>query len=155
VAVAHWLARGLPVVAVALSQPAEQFSKQPILSLPLPGPAPLVEIFSGLRVTQAFNIFIRSIEISTQMLTELRLKVDRPDILIRPPVSHIGLLDKADVTELVNLGYQSAQQALPELIKVVSWPGSLQRQVRTWLGAKPAAPGKHDPQHRGAKRDPS
>jgi NTE family protein len=127
VALARYLAPDLPVVAVVLSPPIEEWIKPaPRLLESLPF---LSSYFSRMRVAQAFNIFLRSIDIAGIELTELRLRVDKPDVIIRPPVPHIGLLDHVDVGEVIHLGVIAAEKSLPDLEQAVSWRGWVSRQI--------------------------
>jgi len=128
VMVARSLAPGLPVVAVVLSPPLSGWSgsHRPRLFESLPF---LAKYFTRLRVAQAFNIFVRSIDIGGAMLTELRLQVEQPDVIIRPAVSHIGLLDKVDVHEVARLGEEAALRALPAVRRAAGWRGWLARRM--------------------------
>jgi NTE family protein len=125
VRLARLLAPSLPVVAVALNPAQDQWANAPQFNIvppvSLPIPAPILDGFARLRMTQAFNIFVKSYGISGQMLTELRLKDDRPEVIIRPDVSQYGLLDLVVVNELIASGYNAAQEALPQIKKTVSW----------------------------------
>jgi NTE family protein len=135
VSLARRLAPRLPVIAVVLNPPqdawqnAPQFRRPP--SVPLPIPTPLVEGFSHLRVGQAMRIFLESIDISACMLTELRLKADHPEVIIRPDVSSYGMLDVVEPRELVRAGYHAAEHALPQIRKALSWPNGLLRALRS------------------------
>lgn len=119
---------GLPVVAVTLNPPLEQPSTP--LNLPIPGPKTLVEQLARLNLTQAFRVFGEAIDIGQRELTELRLKIDRPDVIISPSVGEIGLLDSVNVGEVVKLGEIAALEALPALKYAVSWRGRLARSLR-------------------------
>jgi len=128
---ARMLAPHLPVVAVTLTERVEE----PVhikLPLPLPGyiPAPLVERLAHSRFAQAFEIFLRSVDISSRLMTELRLKVDRPDVIIHPMVSGIGLLDQADVPRVARLGERAVEQAMPKLLQVTGWSYRLRLRLR-------------------------
>nr|BAL44371.1 patatin [uncultured bacterium]BAL56569.1 patatin [uncultured Chloroflexota bacterium] len=110
--VARALAPGLPVVAVALTPDLDA----PIHpALPLNLPPLLSEPLRRLRITQAMSIFLDSVEIGGRALAHWRLAVEKPEVLIRPKVSQIGLLEKVNVPEVVQLGEEAARQALPEL----------------------------------------
>jgi NTE family protein len=129
VSVARSLAPGLPVAAVALSAPMEAPRNFHNLPLPVKVPAPILGGLSRLRLTQAFEIFIQSVEIGQRMVTELRLEVDEPEVIIRPAVSNIGLLDRVDVHELIRLGDEAAEAVLPDLARAVSWTGRVGRRL--------------------------
>lgn len=128
VGVARSLKPGLPVVAVVLSPPIDQWAgfSQPRLlgSLPL-----LNKYVSQSRFSQALNVFMRSIDIGGALLTELLLEIEKPDVLIRPAVRQIGLLDQVDVAEVASLGDRAAEHALPELNRAVTWQARLGRAL--------------------------
>jgi NTE family protein len=104
VSVARSLAPRLPVMAVVLDVLAEPSGGLTGILLPVPVPAPIVERLTRTRVAQAFSIFLQSVDVGSSKLAEMRLKEDDPDVIIRPDVSGIGLLDKVDVHRIVRLG---------------------------------------------------
>jgi NTE family protein len=125
---ARALAPTLPVVAVVLSPLMEETGN--LIHIPMPGiPTPIVERITRMRLAQAFNIFLLSNEASSRMLTELRLQVDHPEVIIRPDVGSIGLFDKVDVHHVVGLGEHAADSALPDLKRATAWPRQFQRQL--------------------------
>jgi NTE family protein len=128
VVVARSLAPELPVVAVVLSPPLTEWGGpvRPRLLNSLPF---IANYIAKMRIAQATNIFLRSIDIGGAMLTELRLKLDKPDVIIRPAVPQIGLLDQVDIGEVARLGEHAAEAALPEIRKTVSWRGWLSRKI--------------------------
>ena len=62
-------------------------------------------------------------------ITELRLQLDKPDVIIRPDVKHIGYMDRVKVSEVVKLGEKAVMEALPDLRKAVDWKARFSR----WL----------------------
>lgn len=131
VAPARELAPQFPVVAVVLgsppSQPREIFEPPKILQQ-----VPLVNRFARLRLAQALNIFLHSIEVAGNYTTELRLQIDKPEVILRPDVTHIGLFERVDLDEVVQLGEQAACVALPEMVQATRWQNRLRRQVACW-----------------------
>jgi NTE family protein len=127
VSVVRELAPHLPVVAVVLSQPPAAPSH--LLSVPVPSgiPAPLFERLARLRISQAFQIFMESVEIGNRLMTELRLKSDNPEVIIRPHVTGIQILDKVNVHDVITMGEEAAEAALPAIRRAVSWPSRLGR----------------------------
>ncbi len=118
----------LPVVAVTLtSQPTERGHLPPLG--PKAADALLTRI-SRLKVAQAIEIFTRSIEIGMASITEMRLQIDEPDIIIRPQVGHIGYLDIVNVSELIKLGEAAAEAVLPQLRRAVGWRGKFSRWTK-------------------------
>ena len=117
--IARELAPNLPVVAVALTELPEANE-----TLPDPnylGPMQVVERISRLRVAQALGVFMRSIDISGRLITELRLEIDKPDVIIRPNLIGLGALDRVDVAEVSVIGEVAAEEMLPDLFSVVRW----------------------------------
>jgi NTE family protein len=115
----------LPVVAVALSvSPSER-------SFTLGTDVPILNRMARLRVAQAFDIFLRSIEIGMSSIAQMRLQIDNPDVIIYPDVAHIGYLDRVNVPEVVRLGEQAAEAVLPALRQSTRMPGLLSRLFRS------------------------
>jgi NTE family protein len=129
VALARSLAPELPVVAVPLNAPLGQPPRSVTMPLSSALPAPLVSRLSRLRIAQAFDIFMRSIDIGNRQITELRLQLEKPDVVIRPDVDDIGILDQVDVRAIAARGEAAARQALPELKRVTSWTNRLRLRV--------------------------
>lgn len=125
VSAARALSPSLPVVAVNLYPPLDQPSTP--ISLPLPGPKTLIEQIARLNITQAFQIFAESIDIGQRQMTEMRLQMDRPDVLISPDVGEIGLLDNVDVARVARQGELATLAVMPELKRVFSWQARLRR----------------------------
>jgi NTE family protein len=126
---ARALAPGLPVAAVVLTAPVGEPTRMFEVSLPyLPGV--ITKRIAHMRFAQAFDIFLRSVEIVNRQMAELRLAADAPDVIIRPAVSHIQLLDEVDVRETAKLGEAAVEAALPELKRVTGWTAKLVRMLR-------------------------
>lgn len=118
----------LPVLAVTLTSSPTERGQLPAL-VPKPAGAVLNRI-ARLRVAQAFEIFLHSIEIGMSSITELRFQVDQPEVIIRPDVRHVGYLDVVNVPEVVKLGEVAVEELLPEIRKAVSWRGRLSRWLK-------------------------
>jgi NTE family protein len=128
ISLARVLAPGLPVVAVVLSPPVDQWRNpvKPRLLSTLPF---LGSYISRHRFTRALDIFMRSVDIGGALLTEQILELERPEVIIRPAVPYIGLLDPVDVAEVARIGERAAEAALPQLYHVVSWRGRLSNRI--------------------------
>lgn len=127
VSVARSLAPSLPVVAVVLTpttEPPGYFTR-----LPISMPAQIVERITRTRIAQTFSIFLKAVDTGGRVITELRLKVDDPEVVIRPDVGGIGLLDQVDVHKVVRLGEVAAEAVLPAMKKTVAWPNRLRRRL--------------------------
>lgn len=132
VAVARWLAPALPVIAVVLSPVPEGWAHLPDIAIPKTSgvAAAFIDQFSKLKIAQAIRIFTRSMDITSRSMTELRLEVDNPEIVIRPDVGKFGLLDFANPRELIELGEAAADSAIPEIKQSLSWPNQISRRFR-------------------------
>ncbi|MFZ5822046.1 MAG: patatin-like phospholipase family protein, partial [Chloroflexota bacterium] len=136
VAEARALAPSLPVAAVTLQAPMGEPAHSMAVPLPIPSglPKPILDRLAHIRYAQAFDIFMRSVDVGNRAIAEYRLAVDKPDVIIRPAVSDIELLGKVDVREVARRGEQAVQAALPELRQAVSWSRRLRR---TLFGGNP------------------
>jgi NTE family protein len=133
VALARWLAPSLPIIAVCLHSAPEKWADIPSrLSFPevAPIPRPLLDQFTRMRVGQALEIFVNSIDITSRMLAELRMRQDHPDVIIRPDVEQFGMLDNVNPQELIKIGEDAARAALPEIRTVLTWSNQLSRLFR-------------------------
>lgn len=113
-----------PVVAVALSaRPGAP---------PAPGASPLAALpgagmFSRLRIGQALEVFARSLEISSRLFTDLRLQLDHPEVIVRPQVAEIGILDTPEAAPLIEAGRAAMAAGLQELEAWYGVRGALRR----------------------------
>lgn len=132
VAVARWLAPKLPIVAVCLSPVPEQWREIPEISLPLDTriPKPILSRIVNLRISQAIRVFADSMDITSRMITELRLQIEKPDVIIRPDVLKFGYLDPGDPHELIQVGVKAVEQHLPEIRHSLTWRHKLGRQFQ-------------------------
>jgi NTE family protein len=128
VSIARLLAPNLPIVAVVLTPLLGR--ELNLLSLRFPShiPTPILERLSHLRLAQALNIYIQATDAGARMLTELRLKLDHPDVIVRPEVEGIGLLDTVDVHKVIKLGEEAMDAMLPELKRATSWTNRIRRK---------------------------
>lgn len=121
VALARSLAPSFPVVAVTLGTPLGK----PPRSVPFPIidnlPSPIAYSLTNLRITKAFDIFMRSIDIGGRYIEELRFQIEKPEVVIHPEVDDIGVLDRVDVHEIAKLGEMAAQAKLTELKHATAW----------------------------------
>jgi NTE family protein len=116
VAPARMLAPRLPVVAVVLTTPMGV----PAQSWRLPfqkywAGRILSSLLSKMRYDSVWDVFSRSLDITSRAVTQYRLEVDRPEVIIRPQVHHIDTLDIVDVHEVAKQGEAAVEVALPQL----------------------------------------
>ena len=129
VSVARMLSPDLPIVAVALTEPLGM----PIrgYSLPIPSifPRAIVERISRISLAQSLDVFLRSVDAASRAVAYLRLQVDKPDVIVRPNVHHIDLLDDVVVADIAKLGEEALEEVLPELKRAVSWGARVKRKL--------------------------
>jgi NTE family protein len=115
-----------PVVAVVLSPPLgwqKDANIEITHSIPeLMTSLPFAYRLAGrLRLAQAFNIFVNSMDLTSLVLLEKELQIERPDVIIRPALGIIGMVDQVDIPALIKCGEEAALKALPDLRRVTSW----------------------------------
>lgn len=115
VAPARALCPRLPVVAVSLSIPIGSAAR--MWSIPVPNyvPRALIQHFGRMRYGRMVDVFMRSLDIVSRAVSDYRLEVDKPDVIIRPRVDNIDTLDIIDVHEVVRLGEKAVDEVLPQL----------------------------------------
>ena len=59
-----------------------------------------------------FEVLLASVNVMEMHITESRLRVEPPDVLIRPPLGDIRFLEFGRAEEAIQLGYDAAMQAL-------------------------------------------
>jgi NTE family protein len=129
VAPARSLAPGLPVVAVVLTVPLGLPAQSWNIPLPDYLPHRIAERIGRLRYAQALDVFMRSIDIVDRAMTEYRLEVDKPDVIIRPQVTDIDILERVDVHQVARKGEEAVEAVLPELKKLFTWQYRLRRAL--------------------------
>ena len=138
VQVVRWLRPDLPVIAVTLHKRPSDFPEEEVpLPIYIPGPTPIVEHLTNLKSVQAFKIFAQSMEIASQHLTELSMLVYKPEVIISPSVGHIGLLQKIEVSEMIDAGMIATEEVLDEIEAEANWMKKLQRKVKHRVNPDP------------------
>ncbi len=130
VAAARMLAPRLPVVAVVLTLPMG--------IPPQPWNLPFHKHWSGMilsrllsktRYTSVWDVFSRSLDITSRAVTQYRLEVDHPEIIIRPEVFDIDTLDVVDVHEVAKKGEQAVEAVMPQLRNLFTWRTRWRRTI--------------------------
>lgn len=68
------------------------------------------------KITNAFELLYRSLSLTGRAISKKSL--ENADLVIRPPVGHLSPVRFGNVRELIQLGYQAAMGALPELERI-------------------------------------
>jgi len=129
VSVARDLSPDLPVLAVVLNDPMDKPLQT--YKIPIPGiiPRSIAERLARISLAQSLDIFLRSVDASTRALSYYRLELEKPEVIVRPKVHHIHMLDKVVIAEVVQLGEDALEEVLPQLKKAVSWQGRLAKKL--------------------------
>jgi NTE family protein len=90
----------------------------------------VVDSVFQLRLGQALRIFIDSIDIMTNMLTELRLNIDKPDFILRPSLKEFAIFNDAKISELIKRGENVVKSNKENLSKIFSLRQSVPRWFR-------------------------
>ena len=129
VSVARSLAPNLPVVAVVLSESLGSPAHAWWAPVPAFFPRQIADRITQLSFAQAYDTFMRSIEIGNRAVTEYRLDVDKPEVVIRPAVTDIKLLDNVNVSDAARRGEEAVEAILPVLRAQVTWHRRLGRII--------------------------
>lgn len=130
VAPARRLAPKLPVVAVVLTTPMGVPAQSWRLPLQKYWAGRIVSsLLSRTRYDSVWDIFSRSLDITSRAMTQYRLQVDRPEIIIRPQVHDIDTLDVVDVHEVAKRGEQAVEAALPQIRNLFTWRNRMRRTM--------------------------
>lgn len=132
VAAARALSPKLPVVAVVLSIPFGSAARPWSLPMPTFLPRVIADRFSKMHYGRVLDIFTRSLDIVSRAVTEYRLEVDKPDIIVRPRLGNIDTLDVVDVHDVIQKGEEAAGELVPQLKQKFT----LSNRFRRALGAK-------------------
>ncbi len=130
VSVARMLSPGLPIVAVVLNDPLDIPVRTYAIPVPSMLPKQITDRIHRLYVAQAFDIFMRAVDLSSRAVAHYRLEADAPDIIVRPKVSHLEMLDKVVVKDVAMLGEAAVEEILPELKKLNSWTNRVKKIFR-------------------------
>jgi len=120
----------LPVIAVVLSRPLGEPAASWNIPMPEYVPRTLINRLSRTRYSQALDVFLRSLDIVTRAVTEYRLLVDKPEIILRPAVGDIEFLDRVDIRDVAKLGEDAVEDALAEINRLFGWQNRLRRSIR-------------------------
>jgi len=68
-------------------------------------------------------------DLTGQMLMDMQLRLEKPEVIIRPKLGPIGIVDRVDIPMLIRAGELAAQEALPEIQRVLSWRSQILRKL--------------------------
>ena len=86
--------------------------RQKLLAGDAPASAQFRKWVSTEPLPSIFEVLLASINIMETRLTQTRLSLDRPDVIIQPPLGHIRFLEFGRAEEIISIGYEHAQRQL-------------------------------------------
>jgi NTE family protein len=129
VSVARMLSPDLPIVAVVLNDPLDTPVRTYSIPVPSIFPKQITDRIFRTNLARAFDIFMRAVDLNSRAVAHYRLEADAPDVIIRPKIQDIGLLDKVVVKDVARLGELAVEEVLPQLKKVVSWTSRMHKII--------------------------
>ncbi len=89
----------------------------------------LSPLLSKMRYASVWDVFSRSLDITSRAVTQYRLEVDKPEVIIRPQVLQIDTLDIVDVHAVAKKGEEAVEAALPQLRNLYTWRTRWRRAI--------------------------
>lgn len=102
-----------------------QSLKQKLLASDAPGRTQLLRWLAREEpLPSIFEVLLASINIMETSITQTRLHIDQPDIIIQPPLGHIRFLEFGRTEEIIATGYAHTQRQLaaldPEVLQALT-----------------------------------
>ena len=89
--------------------------RQKLLSGDAPASAQFQQWASPEPLPNIFEVLLASINIIETSITKTRLHLDRPDVIIQPPLGHIRFLEFDRAEEIIAIGYEHTRKQLAAL----------------------------------------
>jgi len=86
--------------------------KQKLIAANNPASAQFRKWVSAEPLPSIFEVLLASINIMETRLTQTRLSLDRPDVIIQPPLGHIRFMEFGRAEEIIAIGYEHTQRQL-------------------------------------------
>lgn len=67
------------------------------------------------------------------ILLDKQLKLEKPDVVIRPELGLIGIVDRVDIPEVIKSGELATLKALPDIRRKASWQYRLRRKLSSFI----------------------
>ncbi len=88
--------------------------KQKLIAANNPASAQFRKWVSAEPLPSIFEVLLASINIMETRLTQTRLSLDRPDVIIQPPLGHIRFMEFGRAEEIIAIGYEHTQRQLAD-----------------------------------------
>ncbi len=129
VSAARMMSPDLPILAVVLNDPIDAPVRGYDIPIPEIVPRTIAQRLAKISLAQSFDVFLRAVDISSRYVSYLRLQADKPDVIVRPDVEEIGLLDEVSIEDLAARGERALERVLPELKRKTTWQARLRRRL--------------------------
>ena len=96
-----------------------------------PLPSVLVDTIFQMRLGRAMRVFIDSVNMMSNWVSELRLSKDQPDFILRPEVYQISMFDMVDPKEMIMKGEKIVKEKLKEISTIFSTSKGIKRWLRS------------------------
>ena len=98
--------------------------KQKLLAGDNPASAQFRKWVSTEPLPSIFEVLLASINIMETRIAQTRLRLDRPDVIIQPPLGHVRFLEFGRAEEIIAIGYEHTRRQLaalpPHVIQKIS-----------------------------------
>jgi len=118
-----------PVIAVVLTAPLGVPADLQTIPLPSYLPCKLAEAIRRMRYVRALDVIFLSQDMLNRAVTKYHLEMDKPEVIIRPQVSHLNALERVDVREVARKGEKAVEAALRDLEKLFMWRVDSRREL--------------------------
>ncbi|MDH4233715.1 MAG: patatin-like phospholipase family protein [Gallionella sp.] len=92
--------------------------KQKLLAGDDPASAQFRKWMSSEPLPSIFEVLLASINIMETRITQTRLLLDQPDVIIQPPLGHIRFLEFGRAGEIMAIGYEHTQRQLRDIFRM-------------------------------------
>lgn len=117
-----------PVIAVGLTAPLGVPATMQRIYFPKFIPHWLAEAIKRLRFMQALDVLLLSQDMMMRALTKLHLEKEPPDLIIRPAVEHLNMLQPASTHDLIARGENAVDASLPQLLNLFDKESSASKE---------------------------
>jgi NTE family protein len=89
--------------------------KQKLSTGEAPASAQFKKWISAEPLPSIFEVLLASINIMETRISQTRLRLERPDVIIQPPLGHIRFMEFGRAEEIIAIGYEHTQRQLATL----------------------------------------
>jgi hypothetical protein len=72
-------------------------------------------------------------DLSALMLMDKQLKLEKPEVIIRPDLGPVGIIDRVDIPEVIKSGELATREVLDDIRKAVSWQYQIRQRISRFI----------------------